>query len=49
MTGTSDQLDEAVLLSVLSDLEGGDFSVRMPIGWTGARTCWWPVRGPRRS
>jgi signal transduction histidine kinase/HAMP domain-containing protein/ActR/RegA family two-component response regulator len=35
MTGTSDQLDEAVLLSVLSDLEGGDFSVRMPIGWTG--------------
>ena len=35
MTGTSDQLDEAVLLSVLSDLESGDFSVRMPLGWTG--------------
>src|SRR5664279_5725621 len=35
MTGMSDQLDEAVLLSVLSDLEGGDFTVRMPIGWTG--------------
>ncbi len=35
MTGTTDELDEEVLLSVLSDLEGGDFSVRMPIGWTG--------------
>jgi signal transduction histidine kinase/CheY-like chemotaxis protein/HAMP domain-containing protein len=35
MTGTTDQLDEAVLLSLLADLEGGDFTVRMPIGWTG--------------
>jgi signal transduction histidine kinase/HAMP domain-containing protein/ActR/RegA family two-component response regulator len=35
MTGTTDQLDEAVLLGVLSDLEGGDFTVRMPLGWTG--------------
>ena len=35
MTGASDQLDEAILLSVLSDLEGGDFTVRMPLGWTG--------------
>jgi hypothetical protein len=35
MTGRTDQLDETVLLSVLSDLEGGDFTVRMPIGWTG--------------
>jgi HAMP domain-containing protein len=35
MTGTTDQLDETVLLSVLSDLEGGDFTVRMPLGWTG--------------
>jgi signal transduction histidine kinase/HAMP domain-containing protein/ActR/RegA family two-component response regulator len=35
MSGTTDQLDEAVLLGVLSDLEDGDFSVRMPLGWTG--------------
>ncbi len=35
MTGMTDQLDEAVLLSVLADLEGGDFTVRMPLGWTG--------------
>jgi signal transduction histidine kinase/CheY-like chemotaxis protein/HAMP domain-containing protein len=33
--GISDTLDEAVLLSVLSDVKGGDFSVRMPLGWTG--------------
>jgi signal transduction histidine kinase/CheY-like chemotaxis protein/HAMP domain-containing protein len=31
----SDQLDEAVLLTVLSDVKNGDFSVRMPLGWTG--------------
>lgn len=30
-----DQLDEAVMLRVLSDLKGGDFSVRMPLEWTG--------------
>ncbi len=28
-------LDEAMLLSVLSDVKNGDFSVRMPLGWTG--------------
>ena len=28
-------LDEAVLLSVLSDVRSGDFSVRMPLVWTG--------------
>src|ERR1039458_7019714 len=28
-------LDEAMLLSVLSDVKSGDFSVRMPLGWTG--------------
>jgi hypothetical protein len=28
-------LDEAVLLGVLSDVKGGDFSVRMPLDWTG--------------
>jgi signal transduction histidine kinase/CheY-like chemotaxis protein/HAMP domain-containing protein len=28
-------LDEAVLLSVLSDVKNGDFTVRMPLGWTG--------------
>jgi signal transduction histidine kinase/HAMP domain-containing protein/ActR/RegA family two-component response regulator len=33
--GAADELDEAVLLSVLSDVENGDFSVRMPLGWTG--------------
>jgi signal transduction histidine kinase/CheY-like chemotaxis protein/HAMP domain-containing protein len=32
---TTDQLDEAVLLGVLADLERGDFTVRMPLGWTG--------------
>jgi diguanylate cyclase (GGDEF)-like protein/PAS domain S-box-containing protein len=31
-----DQLDETVLLGVLADLERGDFSVRMPLDWTGA-------------
>lgn len=30
-----EQLDEAVMLRVLSDLKGGDFSVRMPLEWTG--------------
>ena len=30
-----DELDQAVLLSVLSDVEGGDFSVRMPLDWVG--------------
>jgi signal transduction histidine kinase/HAMP domain-containing protein/ActR/RegA family two-component response regulator len=29
------RLDEAVLLSVLADVKNGDFSVRMPLGWTG--------------
>ena len=33
--GTADRLDEAVLLSVLSDVKSGDFSVRMPLEWTG--------------
>jgi signal transduction histidine kinase/HAMP domain-containing protein/ActR/RegA family two-component response regulator len=31
----TDQVDEAVLLAVLADLERGDFSVRMPLEWTG--------------
>ena len=31
----SDQLDESMLLQVLSDVENGDFGVRMPLGWTG--------------
>ena len=35
MTGTTDQLDEAALLSVLSELERGNFTVRMPVEWTG--------------
>jgi signal transduction histidine kinase/HAMP domain-containing protein/ActR/RegA family two-component response regulator len=34
MTQT-DQLDEVVLLQVLADVERGDFSVRMPLEWTG--------------
>jgi signal transduction histidine kinase/HAMP domain-containing protein/ActR/RegA family two-component response regulator len=29
------RLDEAVLLSVLTDVKNGDFGVRMPLGWTG--------------
>jgi HAMP domain-containing protein len=33
--GNADGLDEAVLLSVLSDVKNGDFSVRMPLDWTG--------------
>ena len=33
--GTADRLDEAVLLSVLSNVKNGDFSVRMPLEWTG--------------
>jgi signal transduction histidine kinase/CheY-like chemotaxis protein/HAMP domain-containing protein len=32
---TSQELDEAVLLTVLSDVKNGDFSVRMPVQWTG--------------
>ena len=32
---TADQLDEAVLLSVLSAVKNGDFDVRMPLEWTG--------------
>jgi signal transduction histidine kinase/CheY-like chemotaxis protein/HAMP domain-containing protein len=32
---TADRLDEAVLLGVLSDVTNGDFSVRMPLVWTG--------------
>src|ERR1035437_8637747 len=35
MTATIEELDGAVLLSVLSEVEHGDFSVRMPLGWTG--------------
>jgi signal transduction histidine kinase/CheY-like chemotaxis protein/HAMP domain-containing protein len=35
MTSTTDQLDEVVLLGVLADVERGDFSVRMPLEWTG--------------
>jgi signal transduction histidine kinase/HAMP domain-containing protein/ActR/RegA family two-component response regulator len=31
----ADELDEALLLSVLSDVKHGDFSVRMPLEWTG--------------
>ena len=33
--GAADRLDEAVLLGVLSDVRNGDFSVRMPLDWTG--------------
>jgi signal transduction histidine kinase/HAMP domain-containing protein/ActR/RegA family two-component response regulator len=33
--GMADRLDEALLLSVLSDVKDGDFSVRMPLEWTG--------------
>jgi signal transduction histidine kinase/CheY-like chemotaxis protein/HAMP domain-containing protein len=29
------QLDETVLLTVLSDVKRGDFTVRMPLAWTG--------------
>jgi signal transduction histidine kinase/HAMP domain-containing protein/ActR/RegA family two-component response regulator len=35
MTTMTDELDGAVLLSVLSDVKHGDFSVRMPLDWTG--------------
>jgi signal transduction histidine kinase/CheY-like chemotaxis protein/HAMP domain-containing protein len=35
MTNNTDQLDEVVLLGVLADVERGDFSVRMPLEWTG--------------
>ena len=31
----SDGFDEAVLLGVLSDVKSGDFTVRMPVEWTG--------------
>src|ERR1035438_8680455 len=31
----ADDLDEAVLLRVLSDVKNGDFTVRMPVQWTG--------------
>jgi len=31
----SHELDEAVLLTVLSDVKNGDFTVRMPVEWTG--------------
>jgi hypothetical protein len=31
----ADRLDEAVLLGVLSEVKSGDFSVRMPLEWTG--------------
>ncbi len=35
VSGPPRRLDEAVLLSVLTEVENGDFSVRMPLGWTG--------------
>jgi len=35
MSGTTDELDQVLLLNVLSDVESGDFSVRMPLEWTG--------------
>jgi signal transduction histidine kinase/CheY-like chemotaxis protein/HAMP domain-containing protein len=35
MIAQTDQVDESVLLDVLAELERGDFSVRMPLGWTG--------------
>src|ERR1700728_2480772 len=31
----TDELDGAVLLGVLTDVKNGDFSVRMPVQWTG--------------
>jgi signal transduction histidine kinase/CheY-like chemotaxis protein/HAMP domain-containing protein len=31
----ADELDQAVLLTTLADVKNGDFSVRMPVGWTG--------------
>jgi signal transduction histidine kinase/CheY-like chemotaxis protein/HAMP domain-containing protein len=34
-TEPADRLDEVMLLSVLSDVKNGDFSVRMPLEWTG--------------
>ena len=33
--GDTQQLDEEVLLDVLSGVAHGDFSLRMPLGWTG--------------
>ncbi len=30
-----EELDAALLLAVLADVKGGDFGVRMPLGWTG--------------
>src|SRR5271154_1181704 len=35
LSRSSDELDEAVLLAVLSDFKNGDFGVRMPLEWTG--------------
>ena len=32
---TGDGFDETVLLRVLSEVKNGDFSVRMPLEWTG--------------
>src|ERR1700733_13287864 len=31
----TDRIDDGILLSVLSDVSNGDFSVRMPLDWTG--------------
>jgi signal transduction histidine kinase/HAMP domain-containing protein/ActR/RegA family two-component response regulator len=31
----SEEFDQAQLLSILSDVRDGDFSVRMPVAWTG--------------
>jgi signal transduction histidine kinase/HAMP domain-containing protein/ActR/RegA family two-component response regulator len=33
--GAADAIDEAALLSVLADVENGDFTARMPLAWTG--------------
>jgi signal transduction histidine kinase/CheY-like chemotaxis protein/HAMP domain-containing protein len=35
VSAISQELDEAVLLTVLSDVKNGDFTVRMPVQWTG--------------
>jgi signal transduction histidine kinase/CheY-like chemotaxis protein/HAMP domain-containing protein len=35
LRGHVDELDQVVLLTVLSDFKNGDFDVRMPLEWTG--------------
>jgi signal transduction histidine kinase/HAMP domain-containing protein/ActR/RegA family two-component response regulator len=32
---STETLDEVLLLGVLSDVKGGDFDARLPLGWTG--------------